>query len=77
MRDWEAVVEKHLGGLALEPAERADVIAELAAHLAETCEGLRKQGMTEEEAVQRTLSQSRIGRSCGEGFKSPGGRRTL
>jgi len=57
MRDWEALVEEHLGGLALEPAERADVIAELAAHLAETCEGLRKQGMTEEKAVQRTLSQ--------------------
>src|SRR2546421_3963459 len=57
MRDWEALVEGHLTGFALEPAESADVIAELAAHLAETCEELCKQGMAEEEAVRRTLSQ--------------------
>jgi len=57
MRDWEALVEGHLTGLALEPAESAEVIAELAAHLAESCEELRSQGMTEEEAVRRTVSQ--------------------
>jgi hypothetical protein len=57
MRDWEALVEERLTALELEPAERAEVIAELAAHLGETCEEWRRQGMTEEEAVRRTLSQ--------------------
>src|ERR1700674_616224 len=57
MRDWEALVEGHLTDLALEPGESAEVIAKLAAHLAETCEELRKQGITEEEAVRRTVSQ--------------------
>jgi hypothetical protein len=57
MRDWEAIVEQHLSGLALEPAEKSEVIAELAGHLAETCEELRRQGTKEEEAVRRTLSQ--------------------
>src|SRR5258707_14541790 len=57
MRNWEAIVERQLNGLALEPAESTEVIAELAAHLAETCEEFRKQGMTEEEAARRTLSQ--------------------
>jgi hypothetical protein len=57
MRDWEAIVEQHLNGLALEPAESAEVVTELAAHLAESCEEWRRQGMTEEEAVPRTLSQ--------------------
>jgi hypothetical protein len=57
MRDWEAIVEQHLSGLALEPAEKSEVIAELAGHLAETCEELRIQGTKEEEAVRRTLSQ--------------------
>jgi len=57
MRDWEALVEEHLTALDLEPAERAEVIAELAAHLGETCEEWRRQGMTEEEAIRRTLSQ--------------------
>jgi hypothetical protein len=57
MPDWEALVEGHLTGLALEPGERVEVIAELAAHFAESCEELRGQGMTEEEAVRRTISQ--------------------
>jgi hypothetical protein len=57
MRDWEALVDRHLTGLALEPAERAEVIEELAAHLAETYEKLLRQGITEEEAERRTLSQ--------------------
>jgi hypothetical protein len=57
MRNWEAIVERRLKGLALEPAESAEVIAELAAHLAETYEEWRKQGTTEEEAVRRALSQ--------------------
>jgi hypothetical protein len=57
MRDWESLVQQHLSGLALEPTERAEVIAELAAHLEESCEELRKQGMTEEEAARRTLLQ--------------------
>jgi len=57
MRDWETLVEHLLAGLALEPAERAEVIAELAAHLEEACEELRRQGMAEHEALARTLSQ--------------------
>jgi len=57
MRDWEALVDTRLAGLALDPAERAEVIAELGAHLEDACDGLQRRGMTEEEAVQRTLSQ--------------------
>jgi hypothetical protein len=57
MRDWEVRVEQHLTGLALEPTERAEVIAELAAHLEETCAELRKQGMTEEATAQIALGQ--------------------
>lgn len=57
MRDWNALVEQHLAGFTLEPTERAEVIAELAAHLEESCEELLRQGMTEEEAARRALSQ--------------------
>jgi hypothetical protein len=48
MRDWQAIVARHLADLALEPNERVEVIEELAAHLQESFEGLRGQGMTEE-----------------------------
>lgn len=57
MRDWETLVAGHLAGLVLEPAERAEVITELAAHLEEVCEALRSRGIREEDAVERTLSQ--------------------
>ncbi len=57
MRDWEALVEQRLAGLALEPEERTEVIAEVAAHLEDICAEMLLQGMTEEEAVQRALSQ--------------------
>jgi hypothetical protein len=57
MPDWQKLVRRRLSGLALEAAEREDICAELAAHLDETCEELRGQGMTEEEAERRTLSQ--------------------
>jgi len=55
MRDWSALVEKRLAGLALEPNERAEVIAEVATHLEDICEEVLRQGMTEDEAVQRAL----------------------
>jgi hypothetical protein len=57
MRDWEATVRERLGGLSLETEDGRGVIAELAAHLEETCEELRQQGLAEEGAITRTLLQ--------------------
>jgi hypothetical protein len=58
VRDWRALVEERLAGLALEPEEKAEVIAEVAAHLEDTCDEMLRQGMTEEEAVRRASSQA-------------------
>jgi len=57
MRDWEALVREQLAGLVLEQDERGEVVAELAAHLEESFEELRRQGLAEEAAVTRTLLQ--------------------
>jgi hypothetical protein len=57
MPDWQKLVRRRLSGLTLDAAEKDEIQAELAAHLAETCEELRRRGITEEEAVRRTLSQ--------------------
>ena len=57
MPDWQKFVRERLSGLALDSAEREEVQAELAAHLEETCEEFRRQGMTKEEALHRTVSQ--------------------
>ncbi|MHB8501536.1 MAG: permease prefix domain 1-containing protein [Candidatus Acidiferrales bacterium] len=58
MPDWGALVEQRLAGLALEPEERAEVIAEVAAHLEDICEAMLRQGKTEDEAVRRALSKA-------------------
>jgi hypothetical protein len=57
MPDWEALVRQQLVGLSLEADERREVIAELAAHIEETFEDLRRQGVPEEVAKERALFQ--------------------
>jgi hypothetical protein len=57
MPDWEALVCERLKGISLEAEELREVIAELAGHLEETFEQLRRQSLPEEAAVARALSQ--------------------
>jgi len=57
--DWQALVRSQLDGLALEPHERAEVIEELAAHLDETFEGLRRRGFAEEDAAERCRNEAK------------------
>jgi hypothetical protein len=57
MPDWQKLVEQRLAALSLEPDEKDEVLAELAGHLAETYDSLHKNGVPEEEAIYRTLSQ--------------------
>src|SRR5580704_13088147 len=57
MPDWDEFVRERLIGISLEPSERSEVAAELADHLEETFEQLRRQGLPEEAAVERALSQ--------------------
>jgi hypothetical protein len=57
MRDWGKFVQSKLAGLRLAPGARAEVFEELASHLDETFEELRRQGLTEVEAARRTLLQ--------------------
>ena len=57
MPDWYALVRERLAGISLEPQELGEVIAELAGHLEETFEQVRRQGFPEEAAVERALSE--------------------
>jgi succinate dehydrogenase hydrophobic anchor subunit len=59
MPDWEALVGEQFATISLEPAERQEVVAELAGHLEETFDQLRRQGFSKEAAVERALSQVR------------------
>lgn len=55
MRDWQALVKRELGGLALDEPQQDEVVRELAAHLEETFDALLRRGVEEEEAERRTL----------------------
>jgi hypothetical protein len=57
MPDWEALVGEQFAAISLEPEERREVIAELAGHLEEAFEQLRRQGLSEEAATEHALSQ--------------------
>ncbi len=56
MPDWQKLVSQRLAGLALDAAEKEEVHAELAAHLEETYEDLLREGVPEQDAIQRALS---------------------
>lgn len=57
MPDWQKLVRQRLSGLALDAKEKDEVHVELAAHLEESYEALRKKGMPEQAAVHRSRSQ--------------------
>jgi len=57
MPDWQELVRQRLSGLALDAEEKDEVQVELAAHLEESYEVFRAEGLPEYEAVQRTLAQ--------------------
>jgi hypothetical protein len=57
MRDWQGLVGAKLAELSVDESEKKEVIAELAAHLEESYEALRRNGRPEEEAVRGALSQ--------------------
>jgi hypothetical protein len=58
MPDWQEFVRGRLADLALDPAENDEVQAELVAHLEESYEAFRAEGLTEQHAFQRTLLQA-------------------
>jgi hypothetical protein len=57
MPNWQDLVRQRLSGLALDAAEKDEILAELAAHLEESYEVFCKEGLPQREAVQRTLVQ--------------------
>jgi hypothetical protein len=58
MPDWEKIVSEQLADLRLEDTDRKDVVAELAAHLEETYDALRRRGFPEHSAVEHALAHA-------------------
>jgi len=54
-QDWRQTVREHLESTLLPAHDRDEVIAELAAHLEETCQQARARGLDEAAAVEFTL----------------------
>ncbi len=57
MPDWEKLVREQLAGLGLERQEENEVIAELAGHLEEAFESFCREGMSEQDATRRALTE--------------------
>ena len=51
MRDWSALVHRHLASVRVDERRRREIGAELAAHLEDACDGALRRGCTEEEAI--------------------------
>ncbi len=57
MPDWQKLVRRRLSGLAVDFNEKEEIHTELAAHLEESYEALCTEGLSEHDAVQKTLAQ--------------------
>ncbi len=57
MPDWNALVRERMGRLGITPSQEEETIAELAGHLEDVYEGGRGHGMSESEAMKRSLEQ--------------------
>lgn len=57
MPDWKELVRGRMRGLALPPAERDDVIRELAAHLEECYAQARSEGLNQDEAFNVAMEE--------------------
>jgi len=55
--DWQELVRQRLAGLALEPCDKEEVLTELAGHLEEVYESMRRKGSSKQEAMHRALEQ--------------------
>lgn len=70
MPDWLKLVQQRLSDLALDPGEREEVHAELAAHLEESYEAFRNEGLAEREAILRTFARSGDWKELRQGIHS-------
>ena len=59
MHDWKNEIREALSQLALQPLREAEIVEELSQHLEDRYEDLLLEGYTEDEAVQKTLSEFR------------------
>jgi hypothetical protein len=57
MPDWEKLVREQLADLDLGHQEKNDVIAELSGHLEEAFESFCREGMSEQDATRRALTE--------------------
>jgi putative ABC transport system permease protein len=59
MHDWKNEIREALLQLALPPLREAEIVEELSQHLEDRCADLLLEGYSEDEAVQKTLSEFR------------------
>ena len=57
MHDWRTEIQKRLAGLRLTPAREAEIVDELAQHLDDRCDELRREGASEADAVRLALDE--------------------
>jgi hypothetical protein len=79
--DWPALVRDRLGSLPLDPVELEEVVAELAAHLEDSCRDGNEDGAAEPDGMGRMLTDAvdwrQVSRSIGRAKRevpSPGDR---
>ena len=57
MRDWSALVHRHLASVRVDERRRREISAELAAHLEDAYDSALRSGCAEAEAIARAMER--------------------
>jgi hypothetical protein len=57
MPDWRVIIRQRLAGLDLRPVDEMDIVEELAQHVEDRYDELRRSGATEDQAIGAGLEE--------------------
>jgi hypothetical protein len=75
MPDWRGIIRRRLAGLEIRPVDEIDIVEELAQHVEDRYADLKREGVTDDEAVGASLEELDGETLCAELLDAMAGRK--
>jgi hypothetical protein len=75
MPDWRGIIRRRLAGLDIRPVDEIDIVEELAQHVEDRYADLKREGVTDDEAVGASLEELDGETLCAELLDAMAGRK--
>jgi hypothetical protein len=75
MPDWRGIIRRRLAGLEIRPVDEINIVEELAQHVEDRYADLKREGVTDDEAVGASLEELDGETLCAELLDAMAGRK--